>query len=89
MKRVWTVLVSLLLLPFLTGCIVLLEGGGEVAVGMRNDNFLVLRHTVDGDKEGKTSRFTFEADDVLDLIVGDEDDAPIVEDPVADVGGGG
>lgn len=51
------------------GCSVLLEGGATVSMGMRNDNFLVLKHTVDGDKEGKVAKSTLDVDALADLIV--------------------
>lgn len=62
----WLVVVVL----FLTGCSLTLTGGGEMSIGMRNDNFLVLRHTVDGDKVGKESEAQLAIDQtVLDAIL--------------------
>lgn len=51
---VWMWLLPLLL-GLLGGCTISLRGGGELAFGMSNDNFLFLRHTVDGDKQKKSS----------------------------------
>lgn len=62
-------LVTLLVGGFLTGCTSTLTGGGEWSVGMRNDNFLVFRSTVDGDKEGKTAEVKYEvSQNVWDMI---------------------
>lgn len=52
-------------LTLASGCSLALKGGGEISMGMRNDNFLVLRSTVDGDKQGKTSNVTLTVDDRL------------------------
>jgi hypothetical protein len=57
------------------GCSALYEGGGELAIGFRMDNVLILTHTVDGDKVGKTATFAVEAPALLDMIAGDGDDA--------------
>lgn len=64
----------ILLAVLLTGCSVGLTGGGEFAIGMRNDNFLFLRSSVDGDKEGKTAGAVMVLDDrILDKVLGDDD----------------
>ena len=55
------------------GCTIHLHGGGELSAGMRNDNFFVFKHTVDGDKMGKESKATLEADSLLEAIAGKDD----------------
>ena len=66
----------------LAGCNIPLEGGGEMSIGMRNDNFLVLRQTVDGDKEGKTSNAGLVIDrTVLDAFLPSPSDDEDVEAP--------
>jgi hypothetical protein len=78
-KELFTILTTLLLgvsgLNCLTGCTVTLTGGGELSMGMRNDNFLVFRHTVDGDKVGKEAQSNIEAPALLEMIAGGDDDA--------------
>ena len=71
------------LLPNLLGCSVLLSGAGERSVGMRNDNFLVFKHSVDGDKQDVTSKATLEADALLDLVVGGGDVEASEAEPVS------
>jgi hypothetical protein len=39
-----------------TGCVSTLRGGGEVGVGFRSDSMLILRHTVDGDKQEQSAQ---------------------------------
>ncbi len=69
-------LVAILMGLFGLGCTVTLTGGGELSIGMRNDNFLVLRHTVDGDKEGKESESNLDVDPVLKSLIGGSPPAP-------------
>lgn len=77
-----------------TGCIVMLEGEGEVGIGMRNTNELYMRHEVDGDKKGLTSRAeatlseqawswakTYRSEDATDE---DSDTCPLDSDPDAE-----
>ena len=68
----------ILALPFAiatTGCSMTLTGGGELGFGMRNDNFFVLKHTVDGDKEGKEAKSSVEIEkSILEAVLGDSDD---------------
>ena len=52
------------------GCTMTLTGGGEMSIGMRNDNFLVLRHTVDGDKVDKGAESEFKAPALVDWVTG-------------------
>lgn len=52
------------------GCKITLTGGGELSVGMRNDNFLVFRSTIDGDKEGKEAKSELDIDPVLKSLIG-------------------
>lgn len=64
------VLLTFLLGLFGLGCSVPLEGGGEISFGLRNDNFVVIRHTVDGDKEGKVSEAKLVIDQtIMDAIL--------------------
>jgi hypothetical protein len=51
------------------GCISTTEGGAEWSVGMRNDNFLVLRHTVDGDKVDKRAAVAVAIDPISWQVV--------------------
>lgn len=61
-----------------TGCTMTLTGGGEMSIGMRNDNFLVLRHSVDGDKVDKQAESQFEAPALVDLVTGkNKPDEPV------------
>lgn len=69
-----------IVLPVTTGCLLgctmTLTGGGELSVGMRNDNFLTLRHTVDGDKEGKEAKSDLDVDPAVMTIFGAEGPEP-------------
>lgn len=62
-----------------SGCTMTLTGGGEMSIGMRNDNFLVLRHTVDGDKVDKGAESKLEAPAVVEWVTGKNEPAEVVE----------
>ena len=67
-----------------TGCTIFSDGGSELGIGIRNDNFIVVYHKVDGDKVGKKASITADVDALLDLIMklGDkEKPTGIPEDP--------
>ena len=67
MKRFW--LVPLMLLS--GGCLVTLEGTGELGVGVRNDNMLVLYHKADPSAEfpvGKSAA-ELEADSFVEYLI--------------------
>lgn len=80
--RIFSWLLAVLLGLFGLGCTVTLTGGGELSVGMRNDNFLVFRHTVDGDKEGKEAKSDLDVDPVLKSLIGGV--PPVPEDSGSD-----
>lgn len=52
------------------GCRTILTGGGELGMGMRNDNFFVFRHTVDGDKVGKSAESELQVDPAVYTLLG-------------------
>jgi hypothetical protein len=62
-----------LLVGTCSGCTMTLTGGGEMSIGMRNDNFLVLRHTVDGDKVNKGAESKLDVPAVVELLTGKND----------------
>lgn len=66
-------------LPMLSGCTATLKGGGEIAIGMRNTNMLVLSHTVDGDKEGKEAQSNLDVPAMEEWILGDDEPEPTTE----------
>lgn len=77
--------VSLSALLFSFGCTLTLTGGGELAVGMRNDNFFVVKHTIDGDKEGKTASSQMAIDQsILDAVLPSPNDDETSTDTSAD-----
>jgi len=63
------------------GCIVLLEGGGEAGIGMRNDNIIYGYHKVDGDKEGKQAKIQLDLEDLASFIIDMGKDEPAVDPP--------
>ncbi len=75
--------------PCLSGCQIALAGEGSLEVGMRNDNFLVLRHrAIPATPEQKSeSSLDFDSDflDRLGLVKpeanGDPDDVPTADSP--------
>lgn len=84
MNGIWKWIMYLIAFMFafgvLGGCTIALEGGGEMSIGMRNDNFLVLRHTIDGDKEGKKAQLRVEIDEpILNALLSGDDDAGVVD----------
>lgn len=69
--RLMTALVTTLLSGCLgTGCTATLTGGGELSIGMRNDNFLTLRHSVDGDKRDIQSVSNLDVPSIEEWIMG-------------------
>lgn len=45
-------------------------------MGMENSNFLTLKHTVDGDKEGKEAKSQLELDkSLLEMVLPDSTDS--------------
>ncbi len=89
MKRLATCGMCCLAITFLSlGCLVDLTGEGDVGIRFRNDNSFSFYHTVDGDKEGKTSRSESALNESgLSLIFG-ADDAGAGDEPDAGTGGG-
>lgn len=80
--KIFSWVLAVLMTLFGLGCVVKLEGEGEISVGMRNDNFLVLRHTVDGDKERIKSKSELDVDPVIKSLIGGE--PPVPEDSGSD-----
>jgi hypothetical protein len=79
-------------LCLMVGCVSTTEGGAEWSIGMRNDNFLVLRHTVDGDKVDKKAAVGIDLrapawELVKDFFSDDEEDTD--EKPEENPGTGG
>ena len=67
-----------------TGCVVHLDGSGEIGLGMRASNEVYVRHTVDGDKAGSTSKAGFNIDDrLMEAVLPDDEDraCSITDDP--------
>lgn len=52
----------------LMGCSIPLAGAGTIKFGLEMRNLVVMEHSVDGDKEGITSRSSIEADPLLDRL---------------------
>ena len=77
--KFWKFLLAVVVLVVSPGCIVHLTGEGEAAFGMRNDNFFVMRHTVDGDKQGIEATSELEAPALVELIVPNTEPEPDVD----------
>ena len=59
------------------GCVVMMEGEGEVGFRFRNDNAFAFYHSVDGDKEGKKARFESELNESgMSLLLGEPETGP-------------
>lgn len=77
MVKIKATVISLFCLIGLLGCTATLTGGGTIRVGMSNDNFLEVSHTVDGDKEGKVAESQLEIDQtILDAVLPSPADDP-------------
>ena len=53
----------------LGGCSIPLEGGGKFSIGYESKSAIVFQHTVDGDKEGKTSKSSIEPSPWLERVL--------------------
>jgi len=72
------------------GCIIPLQGAGEVAIGMRNTNEIYVRSTVDGDKmDNKSSAAIQLLPETWEWINKDRSDETKSEDSPGDPDGDG
>jgi hypothetical protein len=72
----------------MTGCTALLDNDGEISIGIRADNFLVIRsHTEkNADAQATSSRAELKVDPLLmDWAFREDEDEPEGEGPITEV----
>lgn len=77
--RLKTLLGACALVLGTASCVVVLDGAGEAGIGYSSESKLYTYHSVDGDKEGNTSRSELDLHTLLDFLA--QPDEP-TEDPV-------
>ncbi len=60
--KIMATLISAFALVALSGCSTMMTGGGEFSMGMRMDNFLVIKHTTDSKIEGVEAKLKLSLD---------------------------